>query len=317
MRWIALALGTLLVGVAPSPALAFCRTTTCSPSTESCPVDEHGCVTRGLPLHWPAPPTLVFRFQRQHSALLVPEETTAAVRAAFYRWSDVVCPDGHRPALRFLEGEELSIDKSLAPSAPRPEPFGIYFRDRGWPHVDRDEQSALTTLDFAPSSGAILYADIEVNTTDWLFSTRDLGEGIDLQTAITHEVGHFIGLAHSREPNSIMAPGLCDSGDRCARDRVSSRRLGADDIAAVCALYPAAAESPEAEPPRPEGACSVHVLGTPPGDVVLAFFTFLAFASQLRTRRGRRASTGRGGRHLALFAKETSCSKRSGHRPFS
>ena len=146
---------------------------------------------------------------------------------------------------------------------------------------------------------------------------RDLGEGIDLQTAITHEVGHFIGLAHSREPNSIMAAGLCDSGDRCARDRVSSRRLGADDIAAVCALYPAAAESPVSAPSAAEGACAAHAIGTPPSGVVFAFFTFLTVATQLRSRRGRGVNTGRGGRHLALFAKETPCSKRSGHRPSS
>jgi len=96
----------------------------------------------------------------------------------------------------------------------------------------------VTTIDFAPKIGTILYAVIEVNTTAWRFATRDLGEGIDLQTVVTHEVGHFIGPAHGGGPNTLMAARLCDSGDRCARDRVSSRRPATDDIAAVCALYP-------------------------------------------------------------------------------
>lgn len=230
---------------------------------------------------------LVFRFQRQHSTLLVPEETVAAVRAAFYRWSDVVCPDGARTGLRFVEGEELVADKPLDAKAPRPEPFGIYFRDRGWPHTKGDDTSALTTVDFAPDAGAILYADIEVNTTDWLYATRDAGEGIDLQTVVSHEVGHFLGLSHSREPNSIMAAGLCDSGDRCARDRVSSRRLGADDLAAVCALYPA---TPIVEPPPAAASCAVEARGAAGQGASLraGLASLAAFAVLALVRRRRR-----------------------------
>ncbi len=250
----------------PFDARAFCRAMTCNPAKETCAVDDRGCVTSGTALRWPAERMpLVFRFQQQHSARLVPEETTAAVRAAFHRWSDVVCPDGRRTSLRFREGEDLVADKPLEADAPRPEPFGIYFRDRGWPHPRGDDQTALTTIDFAPSSGTILYADIEVNTTAWTYATRDVGEGTDLQTVVTHEVGHFIGLAHGRELNTIMAARLCDSGDRCARDRVSSRRLAADDIAAVCALYPPDAEGSLPAPPSAAPAsCAVHAVGASP-----------------------------------------------------
>ena len=250
----------------PFDARAFCRAMTCNPVKQTCAADDRGCVTSGTALRWPAERMpLVFRFQQQHSARLVPEETTAAVRAAFHRWSDVVCPDGRRTSLRFTEGENLAADKPLEAAAARPEPFGIYFRDRGWPHPSGDDQTALTTIDFAPSSGAILYADIEVNTTAWTFATRDVGAGIDLQTVVTHEVGHFIGLAHGREPNTIMAGHLCDSGDRCARDRVSSRRLATDDIAAVCALYPPDAEGSAPAPPSAAPAsCAVHAVGASP-----------------------------------------------------
>lgn len=262
-------------------ARAFCRTMTCNPNKESCPVDGRGCVTAGTPIRWTANRMpLVFRFQQQHSALLIREETTAAVRAAFYRWTDVVCPDGRRTGLRFVEGTDLIADKPLDDNAPRPEPFGVYFRDHGWPHVGGSDQYALTTLDFEKVSGTIVYADIEVNTTAQVFATRDTGEGVDLQTVVTHEVGHFIGLSHSVEPNTIMAGGLCESGDRCARDRVSSRRLAADDIAAVCAMYPPTAD-PDPAPPPASHACAVG-LAAPgahgPVGVPLCFAAIFAVA---------------------------------------
>ncbi len=104
-----------------------------------------------------------------------------------------------------------------------------------------------------------------MNTTAWTYATRDVGEGIDLQTVVTHEVGHLIGLAHGREPNTIMAAHLCDSADRCAIDRVASRRLAADDIAAVCALYPPDAEGSAPSPPSAAPAsCAVHAVGASP-----------------------------------------------------
>ena len=274
----------------PFDAQAFCRAMTCNPAKETCEVDDRGCVTSGTALRWPAERMpLVFRFQQQHSARLVPEETTAAVRAAFHRWSDVVCPDGRRTSLRFAEGEDLVADKPLEPAAPRPEPFGIYFRDRGWPHPSGDDQTAPTTIDFAPSSGTILYADIEVNTTACTFATRDAGEGIVLQTVVTHEVGHFIGLGHGREPNTIMAGHLCDSGDRCARDRVSSRRLATDDIAAVCTLYPPDAErSGPAPPSNPAPSCTVHALSASPRALPLFVLARAGLALIRRNTRNRR-----------------------------
>ena len=297
VRYRIAAIAAITVCLLPFDAQAFCRAMTCNPAKETCDLDERGCVTSGTALRWPAERMpLVFRFQQQHSARLIPEETTAAVRAAFHRWSDVVCPDGRRTSLRFVEGEDLVADKPLAADATRPEPFGIYFRDRGWPHPSGDDQTALTTIDFAPSSGTILYADIEVNTTVWLYATRDVGEGIDLQTVVTHEVGHFIGLAHGREPNTIMAARLCDSGDRCARDRVSSRRLADDDIAAVCALYPPGVEGSGSAPALPStapGACAVHAAGaSPPARprALLVFAVVLAGLEMIRRKTRNRAS---------------------------
>jgi hypothetical protein len=249
----------VLVGVLAltSRAGAFCRTTTCNVATTDCRPDENGCATVGKPLVWGRPMPLAFRFHARGTALLVNEEARAAVRDAFFRWTDVVCPTG-RTSLRFIEGEELDVDKPLSPDGEAKEslsPFGIYFRDGGWPHPQRngDGALALTTLSAGADSGRITYADIEINSGERPLSTTESGAGIDLQTIVIHEVGHYIGLAHSRVPNAIMNAGLCETGDRCTRDKVAARRLGDDDRAAVCALYPPGAPPPSSED---SGGCS-------------------------------------------------------------
>jgi len=245
-RWLTAGHVALALAL-PARADAFCRTTTCR-VPEECPVDDKGCPATGNPLVWSRPMPLVFRLHARGSALLVNEEARAAVRAAFFRWTDVECPGG-RTSLRFVEQEAINDDKPLESDAPRPTTgFGIYFRDHGWPYTNRggDGQIALTTLEFGKDSGRILYADIELNTGDQELSTTETGTGTDLQTVVTHEVGHYIGLAHSQAPNAIMAASLCASGDRCNLNKVAARRLGDDDRAGVCALFPPGA-APKAE----------------------------------------------------------------------
>lgn len=237
----------------PGEAHAFCRTTTCSPKKDDCRPDERGCSTVGVPLRWQKAP-LVFRFSARGSSLLVREEARAAVRAAFHRWSDTTCADGRRTSLRFVEAEDLPDDKPLAPGSRGSEPFGIYFRDLGWPHATPDETLAQTNNVYAKATGVIEYSDIEINTGARRFALSESASGIDLQAVITHEVGHYIGLGHSKEADSIMAAGYCEiDAQRCDKGKVAARRLAPDDVAAVCALFP------------PDGAASVAGGAAEPG----------------------------------------------------
>jgi len=221
----------LALGATATQAQAYCRTTTCNPKAETCRVVD-GCPRSGAPIVWTTLP-IPYRFHGRAPARLDRDEARGSIRLAFARWTEVVCPNGRRTSLRFREGPEMP-----ATQARGKEPFGIYFRDDGWPHDDVNETLALTTQLFRDRSGEVQYSDIEVNSGQHQFALRDADKGKDLEAVITHEVGHYIGLAHSPERDSIMTPQYCQEETRCSGTKELARDLGEDDVAAVCALYP-------------------------------------------------------------------------------
>ena len=226
----------LLVGASvlcgAKSARAFCQKTTCT--TESCARDERSCLTEGKPLWW-GKTVLSYRFQRDGTAQLLSSEARAAVRDAFHVWTDVMCDGDKRTSLRIEEGEDVTPMKALADVASG-DPFGIYFQDKEW-DANKPLELARTLQSFT-AAGRVTYADINVNTSGYKFSVEDDGQTTDLQAVLTHEVGHFIGLDHSLEADTIMASSHCSTETRCKSDRRTARRLAPDDIDAVCTLYP-------------------------------------------------------------------------------
>ncbi len=75
-------------------------------------------------------------------------------------------------------------------------------------------------------AGQILDADILFNPA--VTFTMDGSSGSDLQTVLTHEVGHFLGLDHSAVVKAMMFPYAPPM----------ERTLGSDDVAAISLLYP-------------------------------------------------------------------------------
>ncbi|MFO0740499.1 MAG: matrixin family metalloprotease [Labilithrix sp.] len=230
--------------LAAETSFAFCRQTTCAEG-ETCDRNtKPDCVHDGIAVRWNTT-TLPYRIYAKGSSKLDDDEMKKAVRAAFDAWQTVDCDRG-RTSLRFVEGEPITKDKPLGLSADEAEdagvePYGIYFRDKKWTHDGSDDVLAATGLAFGLNRGIVSYADIEVNTFGGDFTMDDdqSAKAVDLQAVLTHEVGHYLGLAHSLDPDSIMAPRYCTSEERCETNGVVGKRaLGEDDIAAVCAFFP-------------------------------------------------------------------------------
>jgi len=111
---------------------------------------------------------------------------------------------------------------------------------------------ATTTTTTNRNTGQLLDADVEFNDalasdgTKYTFTTVDsppcTADGqsdcvdIDVQNTATHEEGHTIGLAHSLDPTATMYA-------TAPMGETSKRVLAADDIAAVCTIYPKGAET--------------------------------------------------------------------------
>lgn len=91
---------------------------------------------------------------------------------------------------------------------------------------------AVTPIDFNPHTGEILDADVLLNGQR-PFATNLSSGAFDVQSIVTHEVGHFLGLDHSPIEGSTMTP-ITAHGD------TRLRSLEADDRAAIAARYPVA-----------------------------------------------------------------------------
>jgi MYXO-CTERM domain-containing protein len=183
----------------------------------------------------------------------------------------------------------------------------IKFRDVSWcrpalhgdPARCYDESAAgITTATFfndgSARDGAIVDADIELNNVNFAISVDGVtqkpmaGCKADLQNTLTHELGHLHGLEHTcladRDP-----PRVDDQGNpvpRCLSttdpkivdatmynfqdcDETKKRTLEADDIAAICAIYPTADDPKTCAPvDDPTGCCSTG--GAPAGPLLLA-----------------------------------------------
>jgi MYXO-CTERM domain-containing protein len=109
----------------------------------------------------------------------------------------------------------------------------IVFRDDGWPYNDAYSTLGLTTVTFNADTGEIFDADMEINSSQRNLVAGDNipKNGFDLESVVTHEAGHFFGLAHSQDKTATMyasyAPGT-----------TVLRTLSNDDVKGLCSIYP-------------------------------------------------------------------------------
>jgi hypothetical protein len=90
-----------------------------------------------------------------------------------------------------------------------------------------NDTSTVAETDYPPPDGATAAGDVEINTAmNW-----NIGKDLDLYSAILHETGHALGLAHAQNPADVMD--AVYQGMRTG--------LGPGDVAGIQAIYGARA----------------------------------------------------------------------------
>ena len=225
MRSLAVAVAALALLV-PARASAYCRTTTCREAT--CARDTEGCVTSGKPLYW-STSCVGFSVDSRLSANLPADGARKAIEKAFMAWADLDCATG-RASLTFSPLADTTCNK-VGYVKGGANVHVVTFKDDDWTYKGVDNTLAKTTVTFDAATGEILDADIEVNTANNPVTVGDTGVKFDLQSLLTHEVGHLVGLAHSSDFDATMYASYEAGSTRI-------RALSPDDVRALCAVYP-------------------------------------------------------------------------------
>jgi MYXO-CTERM domain-containing protein len=307
-RTTALALA-LAAALAPArPARAYIRALTSEPPY--------------LPVYWSSPCEVVTIYLNDFTQLSS-DEVAKSIAAAAQAWSPAVvtCPgggtdggDGH-PAFEIITqlaggGSVPAVDSGADGKN------SVIFETTTW--GDNDPSAIAVTTKNADPSGRIFDADIQVNAlpssvTGYVWANLDPGAPpahggvtqMDLQTAITHEFGHFLGLGHTCFNPAVDFPRPLDDRGQPAPDcsegatipeaqavmwymvdpdSSGKRVITADDARGVCAIYPPTTTPALCAANAPDDGCGCHAGGPRPA---AASALLLALAALARKRRRR------------------------------
>lgn len=202
-------------------AEAFCRATTCRGQDSCDGQDIPGCV----PLIWKRD-CIGFALQESASIEIDLDRTRQTMNQAFAAWQSADC-GGAAPGIAIQDmGNVTCGEVEFNTSAGNANV--LVYRDDAWPHADGQHNLALTTVSFDPDTGELYNADIEVNTAGYDFID---GDEYDYLSVLTHEAGHFLGLAHTTVADATMIPTYTPFS-------TDFQSLAEDDVFGICSVYP-------------------------------------------------------------------------------
>jgi hypothetical protein len=239
-RWV-FAAALVSIVVASGDAGAFCRTMTVPLPADYDPTIR-GCWTQGSPIAWLWDQRVPYELDAAASRQISLGDATNAADQAFAQWANVQCEGGRPNVTAYDDGpiEASAVAAQCRTTPCDPTQPGAYhlivFRDDGWAYDDPTNTLALTTVTYGIDSAVLFNAEIEINSHDHTLTTTQPSPpgAFDLQTILTHEAGHFLGLAHATNDTAVMY----------AYYAHDSRELTADDVAGVCAAYPVRSPAP-------------------------------------------------------------------------
>ena len=163
-------------------------------------------------LYWPVR-SLVYNIDINGSEDVPIGELVAAVKTAFRQWDSLACTDLN---INFEGLISVTSTNLTQPEDTPPDRINaVYWHDNAWPPPGGEGKVsrsivALTTLVFDSRTGQIIDADVDVNGADYIWtvakSTTLSREFTDVANVLTHEAGHYVGLAHSDEPRRRCGP---------------------------------------------------------------------------------------------------------------
>jgi MYXO-CTERM domain-containing protein len=238
-----------ILGVSAN-AHAFCRTAT-GGLVDGCTITTDDCCTTGLPLYWKNA-CVGYDIQQDASKQVSYDDAAQAIALAFTKWTGATCTtDGSGQSRASIDVRDLGpvACNQVQYNKDGPNQHVIIFDDNVWPHNDSNNTLALTTVTFDATSGEIYDADMEINTAQQTLTVHDPipADGYDLASIVTHETGHFLGMAHSGDERATMYA-------HYRQGATSMRDLTQDDVSGICSIYP------------PDGTRNVADGGTVPED---------------------------------------------------
>jgi len=168
--------------------------------------------------HWPSMPINYFISQKGSDQINNGSEFLA-VHAAFQTWANVPTANVR---VNYMGPAVITAGGSDSVNL-------VSFSDTTFPWSSGT--LAVTLSYFSSSTGITNEADILFNPNQPWSTSGESGR-YDIQSILTHEIGHFLGLDHSGMVSSVMSPFGSPT-------QVDQRTLQYDDIAGISEIYPA------------------------------------------------------------------------------